>query len=258
MNKVLPGFQEDLLEYIVSLIDEMTMEERKSMATLKESILPFVMESGYCSNEDEAVQKCQEISQAFGGSGFSKSSDKKFPNGLNKFGNANDDEDDTPALLVAPIKMIDHSGLKSANSKSTYGGALIAGYSVSLDGDGALSTNLPTLSSNLSISSNTKYDAAAIPSTQKQLRKLKKGNEQVKKMLAVEARLREIQAAELRSARLAAIKASRLAGRQALTGVKLDKFSLPHPSGTGDLLTDASLTLTPGRRYGLVGRNGAG
>ena len=29
-------------------------------------------------------------------------------------------------------------------------------------------------------------------------------------------------------------------------------------SGTGDLLTDATLILAPGRRYGLVGRNGAG
>lgn len=41
-------------------------------------------------------------------------------------------------------------------------------------------------------------------------------------------------------------------------GVSLDRFSLMHPTGSGDLLTDASLVLTPGHRYGLIGKNGAG
>lgn len=40
--------------------------------------------------------------------------------------------------------------------------------------------------------------------------------------------------------------------------MNIDKFALPHPSGQGDLLSDASLVLSPGRRYGLVGKNGAG
>ena len=50
---------------------------------------------------------------------------------------------------------------------------------------------------------------------------------------------------------MAAIKASRSAGRQALTGVNLEGFSIPHPSGTGDLLSDATLVMTPGRRYNV-------
>jgi ATPase subunit of ABC transporter with duplicated ATPase domains len=40
--------------------------------------------------------------------------------------------------------------------------------------------------------------------------------------------------------------------------VNIERLSLPHPSGTGDLLTDATLVLAPTKRYGLVGRNGAG
>ena len=38
----------------------------------------------------------------------------------------------------------------------------------------------------------------------------------------------------------------------------MDRFSLPHPSGSGELLSDVSLTLAGGHRYGLIGRNGAG
>ena len=57
---------------------------------------------------------------------------------------------------------------------------------------------------------------------------------------------------------MAAIRASRANGRQSFTGVNIDRLSLPHPSGTGELLSDATLVLAPGRRYGLVGRNGAG
>jgi ATP-binding cassette subfamily F protein 3 len=40
--------------------------------------------------------------------------------------------------------------------------------------------------------------------------------------------------------------------------VHLDRFNIPHPSGSSDLLADASLVLSSHRRYGLIGKNGAG
>eukprot|EP00419_Tripos_fusus_P054059 CAMPEP_0172807520 /NCGR_PEP_ID=MMETSP1075-20121228/7058_1 /TAXON_ID=2916 /ORGANISM="Ceratium fusus, Strain PA161109" /LENGTH=867 /DNA_ID=CAMNT_0013646519 /DNA_START=75 /DNA_END=2678 /DNA_ORIENTATION=- len=40
--------------------------------------------------------------------------------------------------------------------------------------------------------------------------------------------------------------------------VKIGPFDLPHPGGLGNLLEDASLTLTPGHRYALLGHNGKG
>merc|ERR1712216_946195 len=43
-----------------------------------------------------------------------------------------------------------------------------------------------------------------------------------------------------------------------LANVDLGPFNLPNPGGGVDLIEDASLTLTPGRRYGLIGRNGKG
>eukprot|EP00930_Biecheleria_cincta_P009553 TRINITY_DN111333_c0_g1_i1.p1 TRINITY_DN111333_c0_g1~~TRINITY_DN111333_c0_g1_i1.p1 ORF type:complete len:793 (+),score=167.89 TRINITY_DN111333_c0_g1_i1:99-2477(+) len=40
--------------------------------------------------------------------------------------------------------------------------------------------------------------------------------------------------------------------------IKIGPFDLPHPGGSGNLLDNASFTLTPGRRYALIGRNGRG
>ncbi len=87
---------------------------------------------------------------------------------------------------------------------------------------------------------------------------MKKSNEQLQKLLRHETALRAAAEAELMAARMAAIKASRALGRQSNCGVNIERFSIPHPSGTSDLLTDAALKLSPGRRYGLIGRNGCG
>eukprot|EP00931_Biecheleriopsis_adriatica_P010615 TRINITY_DN11168_c0_g1_i1.p1 TRINITY_DN11168_c0_g1~~TRINITY_DN11168_c0_g1_i1.p1 ORF type:complete len:834 (-),score=137.17 TRINITY_DN11168_c0_g1_i1:56-2557(-) len=40
--------------------------------------------------------------------------------------------------------------------------------------------------------------------------------------------------------------------------IKIGPFDLPHPGGLGNLLEGVSMTLTPGHRYALVGRNGKG
>jgi ATP-binding cassette subfamily F protein 3 len=43
-----------------------------------------------------------------------------------------------------------------------------------------------------------------------------------------------------------------------LAAIELGPFQLPNPGGGADLLDDAVLTLAPGHRYGLIGRNGKG
>ena len=62
---------------------------------------------------------------------------------------------------------------------------------------------------------------------------------------------------ELTDARIAAVKARRKMGsfRGALDA---KEFTLPNPGGGQPLLEDAACTLTWGRRYGLIGRNGIG
>lgn len=54
-------------------------------------------------------------------------------------------------------------------------------------------------------------------------------------------------------------KASMLKGKCNLRqAIKLGPFDLPHPDGLGNLIEETSMTLTPGRRYALMGRNGTG
>ena len=40
--------------------------------------------------------------------------------------------------------------------------------------------------------------------------------------------------------------------------IEIGPLTLPNPGGGADLLEDASFTMTWGRRYGLIGRNGKG
>jgi hypothetical protein len=215
LEKYLPNFDDDLRQYICSVLEEMSLEERRSHQSLVEAVAPFIVDSGY-ADEQASENICRSISVAFGGSGYKGG------------GGSNAIQDDTPILLSAPVKIIDNnSHLK--NIKATYGGAVLADAA----DDNAMKP--------AAVMSNSLMDASAIPTTQKQLRKMRKENEQLQKILRSEAATRAAQAAEISSARMAAIKASRAAGRQSLTGVKIERLSLPHPSGTGDLLADASL-----------------
>lgn len=219
---------EDVMSYLVSVVEGMTPEERKSSVSLNEAIGPFLLECGSVASEDAAEVLCKTIAVAFGGSGFKS---------------AVVVEEEKVSLLSAPIKMIDRSGL-AKTTKPTYGGTVIS----SMDEDGQVTE----------VNHNTSLDAAAIPTTQRQIRKNRKENERLQKILRAEELARLKAEAEMAAARMAAIKANRAAGRQAAMGVNIERFSIPHPSGTADLLTDASLTLASARRYGLVGKNGAG
>lgn len=225
LNTLLPNFDEDVLSYLISVVSDMSDHERKSATILKETVAPFLIDSNFVSTQEEADELCQKMSLQFGGSG------------LSIFRNSHMEDDDQPSLLVAPIKMIDSSCSLLKKEKQTYGGVVMA----SEDGS-------------LQFSTNSQYDAAALPTTSKQARKLRKINEQQQRAVRVEALARQKGEHEMAMARMSAIKASRAAGKQYLSGLQLERFCLPHPSGTGDLLTDASLSLVPGRRYGLIGR----
>ena len=133
--------------------------------------------------------------------------------------------------------------------KATYGGVVIS----ELHDD-----ELPTFSAPSASSHNTALDIRQVATGAKDLRKQRKENEKLARALQAEANVEAARRLEMAMARMAAIRASRNSGRQSVVGVNIESFSLPHPTGTGDLLTDAALVLAPGRRYGLIGRNGAG
>ena len=227
----LSGLEEDVIDYLIAIVDDMSLDERRSCTTLQETIGPFLVDSGVVESEDGTEAFCQKLVIAFGGSGFRS----KVP-----------DQQDNPSLtlLAAPVKIIDRSGL-NGKPAATYGGVVFAsiGSDTQTSGD---------------VNHNTTLDAKAIPKTQKEARKMRKENDRLQKILRAEEMARMEAEAEMSAARMAAIIANRSGGRQATTGVSIERFSIPHPSGTSDLLTDAALVLATGRRYGLVGKNGAG
>ena len=223
LTSLLPNFDEDVLSYLISVVSDMSPDERKSQAVLKDTVAPFLIDSSFVSSQEEADSLCQQMSLKFGGSGISIFKTVVV--------------DDQPLLLNAPIKMSDASANLLRKEKQTYGGVVMA------NDDGSLQ-----------FSTNSQYDSTAIPTNSKQARKMRKLNEQQQRAIKMEELVRQKMEHEMAMARMAAIKASRTSGRQHLSGLSLDRFSLPHPSGTGDLLTDVSLTLVPGRRYGLIGR----
>ena len=231
----LRGLDCDILAYLVGCVESMSADDRRAAAPLSDIIVPFLVDSGYVAEEEKGAEICKNIATKFGGSGYTMKQSSGNGNG-----NSND-EPDAPQMLSRAIKMIDNVDADILNPKHTYGSVVIAG-----------SDNLDN------IDSNTGLDIKSIPQTQKQMRKQKKENLQLQRVLKAEAQLRQAQEEELRRARMAAIKASRSVSRQANKGVNIDLFSIPHPSGSGDLLTDCSLVLAPTRRYALTGRNGAG
>jgi ATP-binding cassette subfamily F protein 3 len=224
----LSTLDEDILGYLISVVGDMSLEEKRSSQSLQEVISPFLVDSGFVSSEEDANACCKTISVAFGGSGF------KSTTAIS--------DDYAPMLLAAPIKIIDNSDHLKVK-KSSYGGAVLTGA-----GEGQMNDN----------NHNTSLEVKFIPTTQKQVRKMRRENEQLQKILKVEAAQRAEAEQEMLVARMSAIKASRAVGKQSSLGVNIDRFSIPHPSGTSDLLTDATLTLAPGRRYGLIGKNGSG
>ena len=210
----------------------MTEKERQNHLELSGAISPFLVDCGFCSDEEAADELCKKIAVAFGGSGYTKK------------GASTIDMDEVPVLLNSPVRMIDNSGLQQV--KATYGGAIIS------------DTDFSDVSSTTTALHNAVLDIKQVAVTQKQIRRQRKESEALQRMLRIEAAMEAERRAEMAAARMAAIKASRTAGRQAMTGVSIENFSIPHPSGTGDLLSDATLVMSPGRRYGLIGRNGAG
>lgn len=235
LSQLLPNFDEDLLSYLVSVIEGMSIDERKNFAEIRQAVGPFLLDTAYAANEAEADEYCRKIAVSNGGSGYAGKGAIAGSSGPLE----------APILLSAPVKIIDNSGLLPV--KQTYGGAVFTEISDNGVGAPAVAT-----------STNSVLDIGTVATTQKQLRKQRKDAAQMSKSVLAEKAARAAEQEEMARVRMAAIKASRALGRQALTGVTLDRVSLPHPSGAGDLLSEISLSLSPGRRYGLIGRNGAG
>jgi ATP-binding cassette, subfamily F, member 1 len=215
----------------------MTVSEKHNAAYISETLSPFLLDTEYCTNPQDIEKICRQLVIAFGGSGYkpaagSVSHSSAIP--------SHGDEDDLPQLLSAPMKIKEMAGLDQV--KQTYGGVVM------------IDSNHPQ-----DVSTNEELDIRDVPINQRSKRKVKRENEQLARRLRIESALAAEQRQQMAAARMAAIKASRNASKsKAVTGLHLENFSLPHPSGTGDLFSEISLNLNYGSRYGLIGRNGAG
>jgi len=221
------GFDEDITEYLCGVLEEMSLDELRSAETLAEVVAPFLVSTG-SHDEDEAAHVCRLLAQSFGGSGYSVKKDASVT-------------EEAPTLLSAPIKMADTREVKQLTMKHTYGGTQVTAA------DGSITAN-----------TDLEADETMLASNKSGLKRQQRNNLILVRKLEAEAQRRAAEAAESMSARMAAIRATRASGGAHKTGVNCDCLTLPHPSGKGDLLTDANLNLAPGRRYGLTGRNGVG
>lgn len=225
----------DLIGYIIAVLEEMSLDERQNSDVMTEAVVPFIIDSEYAS-ETEAEKLCKQIIVAFGGSGYK--SGKVLA----------DEEDTTPELLTAPIK-IKEVGSHLLEDKRTYGGVVFA-ETEGGPGSGSGSGDSGNCNSDLHMTS--------MPTTARQKKRAKKEEEALQRKLRAEAVRDADERRVMAAARMAAIRANRVAGKKAKSGYSLERFSLPHPSGTGSLLEDVSLTLSSNRRYGLIGKNGSG
>eukprot|EP00602_Paraphysomonas_sp_CaronLab_P003067 CAMPEP_0185033886 /NCGR_PEP_ID=MMETSP1103-20130426/23279_1 /TAXON_ID=36769 /ORGANISM="Paraphysomonas bandaiensis, Strain Caron Lab Isolate" /LENGTH=757 /DNA_ID=CAMNT_0027570319 /DNA_START=75 /DNA_END=2348 /DNA_ORIENTATION=+ len=207
----------------------MSLSEKQNAEVIEEAVAPFIIDSEY-GDEEKAASLCRQLAVSFGGSGFKSSV------------SVSKTESEVPELLSAPVRIIEGSGLET--KKQTYGGVVF------------IDTDNPN-----EVSSNTEYDAKAIPKTRREKKRKAHESEQLARKLRAEAEADMQRRMEMAAARMAAIRAARSGAKsssKACTGVNIESFGLPHPSGRGELLSDVSLTLSWGRRYGLIGRNGAG
>ena len=122
MRVVGDGFDENITEYLSSVLEEMSLDELQSAETLAEVVAPFLVSTG-SHNEDEAIQVCRLLATNFGGSGYAS---KKIEAA---------EEPDAPMLLSAPIKMADTREVQQLTIKHTYGGTQVTAS------DGSVTTN---------------------------------------------------------------------------------------------------------------------
>jgi ATP-binding cassette, subfamily F, member 3 len=223
---------EDVSSYLCSVLSSMEIEELRSVDNLAEVVSPFLVDAG-SHNEDEASAICRQLAKAFGGSGYS--------GGSNGRGDGASDEPELE-LLSAPIKLNDTVEVQQLNKKGTY----------------ITSTAQQHLEMSNEFSDSSMLESLQAPSTRAAMRKRRHDEDILNKKLRDESNRRKEAANELHNARMAVVKAARSSGGQHKQGVNIECFSLPHPNGRGELLSDAKLTLSVNRKYGLVGKNGAG
>ena len=219
----LAGLDEDLLEYIIqTAAPEGELEiEREDF---EEMVPPMLVDAELCADDEAAAALFEELWSAMtggaaGGGAAAPSSE--------------------PQLLSGKVSLKTQSAAYEAAASSAHGAQI---------DDSAMNKEINTDKADDALDGNA-LDPKAEREAAARLERL---------MTEVAAETESLEK-EMAAAREAAAKLrTEGAGGGALGAIETGKFDLPNPGGGADLLTDAAAVLVPGRRYGLIGRNGKG
>lgn len=222
LRDLLSGLDEDILSYVVSVLEDMPAKDLLNPTTVAEAVGPFLLDSGHCSTEADVDALCSKICAT-------------APASTNK-------TEEEPTIFATAFKM------KTIEIKNPE--ALLHSSQVEKEKSGSATAGfgLVSMAELEEKKENEKKDA----------RKQKKEQSAQQRAAEKEALARQLKLNEMKVARMAAIKASRGFARQASQAVILDKFTVPHPAGQGDILAESNITLVPRHRYGFIGKNGIG
>ena len=218
----LAGLDDDLLEYIIqTAAPEGELEiEREDF---EEMVPPMLVDAELCADDEAAAALFEELWSAMTGGA---AGDAAAPSS-------------EPQLLSGKVSLKTQSAAYEAAASSAHGAQI---------DDSTMNKEINTDKADDALDGNAldpKAEREAAARLERLMTEVAAETESLEKEMAA---ARE-EAAKLRTEG---------AGGGALGAIETGKFDLPNPGGGADLLTDAAAVLVPGRRYGLIGRNGKG
>eukprot|EP00890_Picochlorum_soloecismus_P002952 jgi/Picsp_1/3658/NSC_06495-R1_abc transporter family protein len=214
---------EDILEYIINVVDDELFEFGEDAVDALESLAPLLIDGGCAQDEDEAHEVCRKLQQAV--------QENALQNGGT--GKATPSCEEFRALEAGPMVMnnVDKCSLHPSDAKKS-GKDLIQGI-FTCNGEDDESFSLMS-----------EKDAAKIKRQEEKALRAQKS--------AFEAHQKEVVA----SLSSKPVEIIRHVGGPAVRDIHLTNICVSN--GGAELISDSDIVLAYGRKYGLVGRNGSG
>jgi ATP-binding cassette subfamily F protein 3 len=219
LAKVLKGIDEDILEYLTSMIAENPSMDAEEMS---ETVGPFLESCEFIDDCEKALPYCEKIVAGLKSGGVDMDANKA---------------DDTPKKLettvsiAASMESMVKTGMENLDLGREKGNTIIEYKEESEMVDERKERRMD------------KEDA-------------KRASAKLKKFEQVKQQMIELEG-ELELARVTAVRLRNQIGAHK-GAIEAVPFVLPNPGGGLDLLEDATFTLVRGKKYGLIGRNGKG
>lgn len=261
-TSLLKGLEQDLVDYIASLLEEFKSSDTSE---LQETIVGFLLSSEYLPSEEIATIKCQEIFDQL----LSKSAPSRTTNAYQELLASTSSTSiplDLPRPPPAEVHIVDEGihiigGLVSSISSASLEEIESATNASTTSDFEERSKNSSVKSKTTKISSSKKAKDKEKEKDGETVKVSRSAKSSSKKQVLSEVDRVQLQEkeidAELEAARVTTARVRSMEG--AYNGaLEAASFTLPNPGGGAPLLENAAMTLVRGRRYGLIGRNGKG